>query len=159
MTEKEKLTRDGYNKLEAELRQLVDVDLPDVDVKLAAARAQGDLSENAEYTEFKARHEQMSNRIAQINAILENAIIIEDEVFSNNLGKYITVIYEEDGFVCEFQLIGASIEADPVGGKVSIESPIGRAVLEANVGDHISVKPEKGSEFSIVVTKIESKKN
>ncbi|MBO4667142.1 MAG: transcription elongation factor GreA [Bacilli bacterium] len=157
MIEKQKITRDYYNELNAELRDLEDVQRPDNEQKLAAARAQGDLSENAEFNEERDRQGRINGRILEIKAILENMVIIDDEVFSNNLGKYVTIIYEEDGFVYEFQLIGASIESDPFVGKVSIESPLGRAVLEANVGDHIVVKPEKGNDFSIVVTKIETK--
>ena len=154
MVEKQRITREYYNNAQAELKILIEVERPDNQEKLRAAREQGDLSENAEYSEERDRQARIDARIKELESIINNAIIIDDEVLSNNLGKYITIIYEDDNSSFEFQLIGASIESDPLMGKVSIESPLGRAVLEANIGSHVLVKPEQGKEFTVIVTNI-----
>ena len=105
----------------------------------------------------RERQGRLHAELKEINYILENAIIIDDESSTNNLGKHITVIYEDDNTSFDFQLIGTAIESDPLNGKISIESPLGRAVLEANVGSRVLVKPEQGKEFTVVVTHIGKK--
>lgn len=156
--QQQKITREFYNELVAKKNRIEQIEIPDNSEKLKAAREQGDLSENAEYAEERERQGRLQGELKEINYILENAIIIDGENSVNNLGKHITVIYEDDNTSFDFQLIGAAIESDPLNGKISIESPLGRAVLEANVGSRVLVKPEQGKEFTVVVTHIGSKK-
>ena len=152
--QKQRITREFYHELLAKKNRIEQVEMPDNSEKLRAAREQGDLSENAEYAEERERQGRLHAELREINAILENAVIIDDEVTSNNLGKHITIIYEDDNSEYDFQLIGTAIETDPLNGKISIESPLGRAVLEANEGSHVIVKPEIGKEFSVYIKKI-----
>lgn len=156
--QQQKITREFYNELVAKKNRIEQIEIPDNSEKLKAAREQGDLSENAEYAEERERQGRLQGELKEINYILENAIIIDGENSVNNLGKHITVIYEDDNTSFDFQLIGTAIESDPLNGKISIESPLGRAVLEANVGSRVLVKPEQGKEFTVVVTHIGSKK-
>ena len=155
--QQQKITREFYNELVAKKNRIEQIEIPDNSEKLKAAREQGDLSENAEYSEERERQGRLHAELKEINYILENAIIIDDESSTNNLGKHITVIYEDDNTSFDFQLIGTAIESDPLNGKISIESPLGRAVLEANVGSRVLVKPEQGKEFTVVVTHIGKK--
>ena len=159
MTEnkQQKITREFYNNLVAKKNRIEQIEIPDNSEKLKAAREQGDLSENAEYSEERERQGRLYGELKEINFILENAIIIDDEVSTTNLGKYITVIYEDDNTSYDFQLIGTAIESDPLNGKISIESPLGRAVLEANKGTSVLVKPEQGKEFTVKVVDIRDK--
>ena len=154
MVEKQRITREFYNARMAELDHLRNVEKPENDEKLVSARGQGDLSENAEYTEARERQAKIESRIQELEYLLNNCIILEDEVYSNNLGKVITIMYTDDGETEEFKLIDASAEADPLNGKVSTKSPLGREVLNANIGDEKVIKPENGKHFTIVVTNI-----
>ncbi len=154
MVEKQRISREFYNNALKELNHLRDVEKPENDDKLKSAREQGDLSENAEYSEARDRQARIDARIKELEALVYNSVILEDEVYSNNLGKIITIIYTEDGETEEFKLIDSSAEADPLSGKVSTKSPLGREVLNANIGEERVVKPEVGKEFTIVITNI-----
>ncbi|MEF3692679.1 MAG: transcription elongation factor GreA, partial [Acholeplasmataceae bacterium] len=118
------------------------------------ARAQGDLSENADYDAARNEQARIEARIAEIENIIKNVKIIkttsEDIV---NIGKTVKVKFLATNEIKEFYLVG-SIEADPKLRKISIESPIGRAMLNKNEGDVIEVKTETGRIFSIEIMEI-----
>ena len=85
-------------------------------------------------------------------------LVIEDEVHASNIGKMITVVYEDDESTEEFLLVSSSLEADPMQGKISKESPLGKAVLEANIGSKVIVKPESGDDFVVLIKNIKESK-
>lgn len=140
------LTYEGLTKLENELQNLKVVKRKEVAQKIKEAREQGDLSENAEYDAAKDEQRDIEARIEEIEKILKNAeVVIEDEVDLDkiNIGckvKAYDVTYDEE---VEFKIVG-STEANSLQGKVSNESPVGRALLGARVGDIVGVDTQAG---------------
>ncbi|MBN2268793.1 MAG: transcription elongation factor GreA [Acholeplasmataceae bacterium] len=148
------LTQEGVDNLKQELSYLKDVKRGENLEALKEARAQGDLSENADYDAARNEQARIEARIAEIENIIKNVKIIkttsEDIV---NIGKTVKVKFLATNEIKEFYLVG-SIEADPKLRKISIESPIGRAMLNKNEGDVIEVKTETGRIFSIEIMEI-----
>ena len=140
------LTYEGLRKLEEELDDLIVVKRKEIAQKIKEAREQGDLSENAEYDAAKDEQRDIEARIEQIEKILKNAEVIdEDEVDLEKIsvGCKVTVLdveYEEEE---EFRIVGSS-EANSLKGKISNESPVGRALLGAKVGDTVNVETQAG---------------
>ncbi len=140
------LTYEGLRKLEEELDDLIVVKRKEIAQKIKEAREQGDLSENAEYDAAKDEQRDIEARIEQIEKILKNAEVIdEDEVDLEkiSIGCKVTVLdveYEEEE---EFRIVGSS-EANSLKGKISNESPVGRALLGAKVGDTVNVETQAG---------------
>jgi len=154
MNSKHQLTKEGYEIIAAKLQKLKDEDRPRVIEALKEARAQGDLSENAEYDAARDEQARIENEIKELEEIIKSAEIIEDYSSTNNVGKTITVKYLDDNEEESFSLVSSSLESDPFNGKISKESPLGRAVLEAKEGDEKTVKTETGNEFKIAVISI-----
>lgn len=148
------LTQEGVDNLKQELSYLKDVKRGENLEALKEARAQGDLSENADYDAARNEQARIEARIAEIENIMKNVKIIkttsEDIV---NIGKTVKVKFLASNEIKEFYLVG-SIEADPKLRKISIESPIGRAMLNKNEGDVVEVKTETGRIFSIEIMEI-----
>jgi transcription elongation factor GreA len=148
------LPQEGVKNLETELAYLKDVKREENKEALKEARAQGDLSENADYDAARNEQARIEARIAEIENILKNVKIIktttEDIV---NIGKTVTVKFIETGEIKEFYLVG-SIEADPRQRKISIESPIGKSMLNKNEGDLVEVKTETGRLFKLEIVEI-----
>ena len=158
MSEKKNLlTYEGLKKLEDELQDLKVVKRKQIAQKIKEAREQGDLSENAEYDAAKDEQRDIEARIEQIEKILKNAeVVVEDEVDldkinvgckvkvldveENTRGYYVTVEFDEEE---EFKIVGSS-EANSLGGKISNESPVGKALLGAKVGDTVRVETQAG---------------
>ena len=140
------LTYEGLRKLEEELDDLIVVKRKEIAQKIKEAREQGDLSENAEYDAAKDEQRDIEARIEQIEKILKNAEVIdEDEVDLEKIsvGCKVTVLdveYEEEE---EFRIVGSS-EANSLQGKISNESPVGKALLGAKVGDTVNVETQAG---------------
>jgi transcription elongation factor GreA len=153
MIEKHQLTAVGLGKLKLELDDLKNNERGRVIESLKEARAQGDLSENADYDAARDEQARIEARIKELENIIKNSIIIDDNKSSlSNLGKKITLEFD-DGTSDDFVLVG-SLEADPLLGKISNESPLGSAILHRKVGDKVLVKPDNGEEFLVVVKKI-----
>lgn len=131
------LTQDGVDELKAEQTQLLAQRAP-IAERLQAARAQGDLAENAEYIATREEQERTEGRIAEIEHILLNVDIIKKPKGDNKvqLGSTVTLKNSETKV---FQVVG-TVEADPVSGKISDESPLGKAVLGKAVGDEVEIK-------------------
>lgn len=148
------LTQEGVDNLNKELTHLKDVKRGENLEALKEARAQGDLSENADYDAARNEQARIEARIAEIENILKNVKIIkstsEDIV---NIGKTVTVRFVENNLKKEFYLVG-SIEADPRLSRISIESPIGKAMLNKAEGDVVEVKTESGKIFEIEIVEI-----
>jgi transcription elongation factor GreA len=149
------LTKEGVEKLRAELEELKDVKRPEVVRQLQEARAQGDLSENADYDAAREAQAHTEGRIKEIENILDNYKIIR--VTSNddkvNIGKTIKIKFIERKKEATYKLVG-TIEANPAQNLISIESPVGKAVLGTSVGDTISVRLENGNTFHVEVLEI-----
>lgn len=141
------LTYAGLKKLEDELHDLKVVKRKEVAGKIKEAREQGDLSENAEYDAAKDEQRDIEARIEEIEKILKNAeVIVEDEVDLNkiNVGckvKVFDVEYDEE---IEFNIVGSS-EANSLQGKISNESPVGKALLGAKIGETVHVETQVGT--------------
>ena len=140
------LTYAGLKALEEELHDLKVVKRKEVAEKIKEAREQGDLSENAEYDAAKDEQRDIEARIEEIEKILKNAeVIVEDEVdlVKISVGCQVKVYDEELEEEMEFKIVGSS-EANSLQGKISNESPVGKALIGAKVGDEITVEAEAG---------------
>ena len=138
------LTEQGLEEIKKELDELKLVKRPEVINALKDARAQGDLSENAEYD--AARNEQaiVESRIKELEAMVERAEIITNvnsDVVS--IGSKVTLEYVDDDESEEYYIVGSS-EADPFSNKISNESPIAQAILGLKVGEIVSVESPNG---------------
>ena len=140
------LTYAGLTKLEDELHDLKIVKRKEVAEKIKEAREQGDLSENAEYDAAMDEQRDIEARIEQIEKILKNAeVVVEDEVDVNKISvgckvKVYDVEFEEE---IEFKIVG-STEANSLEGKISNESPVGKALSGASIGETVSVEMPSG---------------
>ncbi len=147
------LTSEGYLDLETELNTLKSEDRPRIIEAIKEARAQGDLSENADYDAARDEQAKIEARIQELEYMLEHAKIIEkasgDKVA---VGTTVTVKYVDDDEEEEYSIVG-SMEADPFENKISNESPIGKAIMDKKVGDTISVESPNGS-YDIKIVKI-----
>lgn len=140
------LTYEGIKALEAELEQLKNIERKKVAEDLKEARAQGDLSENAEYDAAKDRQAEIETRIVEIEKMLKNVEVIDAEEGSADTikpGLKVKLFDESFDEEVEYQIVG-STEADPMNGKISNESLVGAALIGAKVGDIISVETEFG---------------
>lgn len=156
-TKKNILTYAGLKKLEDELHDLKVVRRKEVAGKIKEAREQGDLSENAEYDAAKDEQREIEARIEEIEKILKNAeVVVEDEVDYEKISvgckvKVLDMEYDEE---MEFQLVG-STEANSLQGKISNESPVGKALIGAKQGDVVDVEMADGDVMQYKVLKIE----
>jgi transcription elongation factor GreA len=148
------LTPEGRDELREELDELVNVKRPALAERLRKAIAQGDLSENADYHTAKEEQSFLEGRIQEIEAILRTAEIIQETRRSNmvSLGSRVTVIEEGTQDSETFRIVGVA-ETDPVNGKVSYESPIGKALLGRRVQDVVMVEAP-GGEIAFRITEI-----
>lgn len=140
------LTYAGLKALEEELHDLKVIKRKEVAEKIKEAREQGDLSENAEYDAAKDEQRDIEARIDQIEKILKNAeVVVEEEVDLDKIsvGCQVKVLDEEYEEEMEFKIVGSS-EANSLKGKISNESPVGRALLGHSVGDEIIVETQAG---------------
>lgn len=141
------LTSKGMKALEDELQDLKVVKRKEIAQKIKEAREQGDLSENAEYDAAKDEQRDIEARIEEIEKILKNAeVVVEDEVDLEkiNVGCTVKVLDKEFDEEMEFKLVGSS-EANSLQGKISNESPVGKALIGAKVGDEVSVETQAGT--------------
>ena len=140
------LTYAGLKKLEDELEQLKVVKRKEVSQKIKEAREQGDLSENAEYDAAKDEQRDIEARIEEIEKILKNAeVVVEEEVDLDkiSIGCKIRILDCEFDEELEYKIVG-STEANSLKGKISNESPVGKALLGKKVGDTVTVETQVG---------------
>lgn len=141
------VSKEGYRKLEEERDYLVTVRRSEVAQKLKEARAFGDLSENAEYDEAKNEQAMLESRINEIDLFLSNAVIVDDDDITTHevgVGSIIKLKDLELDEVETLTIVG-STESDPDNGKISDESPIGKAALKKKAGDIIEVEAPMGT--------------
>ena len=157
MDKKNILTYQGLKKLEDELQELKVVRRKEVAAKIKEAREQGDLSENAEYDAAKDEQRDIEARIEDIEKILKNAeVVVEEEVDLDKISigcnvKILDIEFDEE---LEYKIVG-STEANSLKGKISNESPVGKALLGKQVGDIVKVQTP-GGEFEYKVLPIHS---
>jgi transcription elongation factor GreA len=139
------LTAEGLQQIEDELDYLKTTRREEIALKLEIAIHQGDLKENADYHDAKNEQGFVEGRIRDLEDSLRRAQLIEDEGPSDVVRVGSTVTVSEEGFdeVETYNIVGAH-EADPASGRISNESPIGRALLGARVGDVVSVEAPAG---------------
>ena len=140
------LTYEGLKKYEDELENLKVVKRQEVAQKIKEARAQGDLSENAEYDAAKDEQRDIEARIDELEKILKNAeVIVEDEVDLDkiNIGCQVKILDIEMNQELDYKIVG-STEANSLKGKISNESPVGRALIGAKTGDSVRVETPGG---------------
>jgi transcription elongation factor GreA len=155
MSEGPYLTAEGKNRLKAELEELKGPARNELAKRLRAAIQMGDLSENADYHKAKEDQAFLEGRIQEMEYLLKNATIIEDtDRPKGQVAVGATVTVQEEDFEPEtYYLVGAK-EADPRNGRISNESPIGRALIGNKVGDVVSVQTP-GGELRLKILKIE----
>jgi len=153
------LTRRGAELLKTELQKLKSVDRPTVINAIAEARAQGDLSENAEYDAARERQAFVEGRIAEIESKLANAQIIDPKLLEADgrvvFGATVELEELESGDTVTYQIVGDD-EADIKAGRISVSSPIARALIGRNVEDVAEVKAPGGlREYQILDVRYE----
>lgn len=157
MVNKIELTKEGEEKLNKEYRHLIDIDRPEVIEQLTVARAQGDLSENADYDAARNRQAEIEARIKEIENILANAKIIDGSSKSGkvvSLGSTVEVKDLSDNTISTYTIVG-TVEANPIKGLISNVSPLGHAIVGKRVGDECVVRVAQ--EYKVQILKIESK--
>ncbi len=145
------LTPAGKLDLEKELEELK-AQRTDIAQKIADARDYGDLSENAEYDTARNEQGQLETRISEIEDILQNANIIENTKKSAVAVGVTVTLQSSKGKTVSYAIVG-SVEADPLEGKISDESPIGQALLNKKVGEEVTIKTP-GGEVSYKIIEI-----
>ena len=147
------ITREGKERFEQELRHLIEVEQPKNLEDLAAARAQGDLSENADYDAAKEKQAKIEGRIKQIEDILANATIIEESTsLKVRLGSTVRLLDLSDNTEATYTIVG-SVEAKPLEGKISNECALGIALMDKTVGDVVLVKAASPYEVKVLEVK------
>lgn len=148
------LTRQGFDKLQEELDYLRKVKRQEVAERLHEAMEGGELIEDAEYEAAKNEQAFVEGRIQELEILLANARVIEEGTQKDVVGIASRVTIQEDGNDPEiFTIVGAA-EANPREGRVSNESPLGRALMEHRVGDAVRVDAPQGS-FMVKILKVE----
>jgi len=138
------LTPEGAKKLAAELNQLLNVDRSKVVQQVADAAAQGDRSENAEYTYGKKKLREIDRRIRFITKRLDDAVVVRQEAAHAEVRFGATVeVEDENGKKSSYLIVGPD-EAAPSDGRISFQSPLGRALMKRKVGDVVSVTRPAG---------------
>ncbi len=139
------LTPEGREKLQKELDFLISVKRPEVAEAIHSAKEEGDISENSAYDAAKEQQAFVEGRILQIEQMLKNAAIIETHAWTGVvvLGSKITVVEKGSRDEEDYQIVGPA-EADPAKGRISNESPVGRALMGKKKGDQVIVKTPAG---------------
>src|SRR6201996_7118193 len=145
--EKVPMTGPGLRSLEDELKQLKSVERPAIIKAISAAREHGDLSENAEYTSARERQGFIEGRIAEVEDIISRAEVIDFSKLSGKVVKFgatVKLADEDTEEQVKYQIVGP-YEADLAKGRISVTSPIGKALIGKTVGDTVEVQTPKGA--------------
>lgn len=134
-------TQEGYDALVEELNYLKNIRREEIKNDIAVARSFGDLSENAEYDEARNEQAKVEARIKDLEELIANAVIVDESKIDTSVvsvGSTVKVMDYDLDMEVEYTLVGSN-EADPASGKISDQSPIGRALIGARAGQEISV--------------------
>lgn len=153
------LTQEGFDDLNKELTHLIDVERPQNIEALKEARAQGDLSENADYDAARDEQARIEARIQEIQEILKNYQIIKesDDLSKVTLTKFVTLEFVDLGVTKTYQIVGTT-EAKPFEGKISNESPIGEAIMNKKLNSTVKFVNGAGKDTVVKIVAIENKK-
>ena len=157
----EKLTKNDVKKIQDEITERKTVLRPKILEEVKVARAQGDLSENFEYYAARKRNRENNSRIDYLEKVLKYAVIIDDSNTSGvSLNNVVKVKFVEEGtpeeeWEIESYKVVTSIRADSIKNRVSIESPLGKALLSKNVDEIVDVILENGSSYKLKIIGIE----
>ncbi len=147
------LTKQGLEERQKELEYLKTEKRNEIAEKIKVARSFGDLSENSEYDEAKNEQAKMENRIAELEEMLKNVKIIDESKTNSkivNTGTKVKILDVEMNEEFDYQVVGSS-EADPMNGKISDESPVGKALIGRKVGETVvAITPSGELEYKIV---------
>jgi transcription elongation factor GreA len=141
------LSKEGYEKLDKELRDLKTRGRKEIAEEISEARSKGDLSENAEYDAAKEAQGHLEKRIAELENTLATATIIDDREIDSSKAyvlSTVTILNKKTNKEMKYTLVSKD-EADFKQGKISVDSPIGRAILGKEVGDVVNVKVPAGT--------------
>ncbi len=151
--EKMPITKEGFEKLKKELEIIKNKSIPENIRDIEVARAHGDLSENAEYSAAKERQSFLYGKVQELenNLALSNVIILKGQISDKVIfGCFVTIVDSEDGEEIKYQLVGP-FESDINVNKISVTSPIGKAMIGQTIGSEINVQTPGGSRnFEIV---------
>jgi transcription elongation factor GreA len=147
------LTQQGLLDLQNEIERLKTDDRKRNLEALKDARAQGDLSENADYDAARDEQAQIESRIKEIEGILKSYELIKEDTSNKvNIGK--TVVIKLDDFEEETYTIVGSVEADPLNNKISNESPVGKGIIGTEKGSTVIVKTETGKDVQVKIVDV-----
>jgi transcription elongation factor GreA len=145
------ISKEGYEKLQKELDQLVNIKRKEIAERIQRAKDMGDLSENAEYQEAKDAQAFNEGRIVELNQMLKNLTVVENGNHKDIVGMGSKVTIKTKNNDEKQYTIVSFNEADPVEGKISNESPLGSAFIDKKVGDRVTVSTPKGdNEYEII---------
>lgn len=148
------LTKEGIEKLKTELEHLIKVERKEIIRKIKETREYGDLSENAEYDAAREQQSMIEGRIEELEALLKKAKVLDENPANHDkvvIGA--RVVVEVDGDKETYQLV-SSAESDPASGHISVESPLGKALVGAKVGQKVEVAIPDGGSVVYTVKKI-----
>ena len=161
MNEELLLTQEGYDKIVAEHDELVSVKRAEVAERIKEAISYGDISENAEYDSAKNEQAELEERIHELEEMLRKAKIVSEEEMKGdkvNIGLKVTVKDTDTGEKEVFSIVGAT-ESDPFSGKISTESPVGKALIGKKKGDTVAIEiPDGVINYKIMKIEKEQKK-
>ena len=141
------LSKEGYNKLKEELRDLVTRGRKEIANQIDEARSHGDLSENAEYDAAKEAQAKMESRISELEGIMANSRVLDDKNIDDSkvyVLSTVTILNKKTGKEMQYTLVSKD-EADFEKGKISLDSPIGKALMGKAVGETVNVKVPAGN--------------
>ena len=151
------LTNSDIEKIKEEIEHRKLVVRPKAIEAVKEARAQGDLSENFEYHAAKKDKNKNESRIRYLEKILKTATVISDESKDDEIGlnKTVEIYFEEDDETEKFKIV-STMRGDSVKGRISNESPIGKALMKHKVGDRVEIKVNDNYSYYVVVKSIEN---
>lgn len=153
------LTHEGYQELLNKLEHLKSVGRKEAAEKLKVARSFGDLSENSEYDEAKSDQAKLEAEISELEVMIANAKIMEEDISTElvHIGSVVTIKSASTGAQTTFKITGFA-QANPDEGKISDESPVGKALIGHKVGDEVTVEAPRGAMvYNIVSIDVEQK--
>ena len=150
------LTQEGYDKLQEEYKELINVKRPANIQAIKEARSLGDLSENAEYDAARNEQAELESRIKYLEKILDNGnyeIIKDKPTDKVGIGSTVKIKYGDEEDEEEYTIVGSQ-EADPLLSKISNESPVAKALLDHKIGETVEVETPNGSTYQIEILAI-----
>lgn len=150
------LTQEGYDKLQEEYKELINVKRPANIQAIKEARSLGDLSENAEYDAARNEQAELESRIKYLEKILDNGnyeIIKDKPTDKVGIGSTVKIKYVDEEDEEEYTIVGSQ-EADPLLSKISNESPVAKSLLDHKIGETVEVETPNGSTYQIEILAI-----